>query len=331
MKYSIRLLLILSLFSFASCDKVKNLLGLGTSPKKKVEVGAFSDNISHKSCENSQLAECINEQTEPESSDDCHDVIVDNNLSHVNASQIRIPVPKSGPGWTSSYSQWALDGSNQIIQNENLSDIDLEKLGCPGYRTATPEQRKLFWPYFLAALAKKESNYRSTTDYPECSNGTTWNPETQTASQAAHTKGARSCWISSGLFQLTRSTVENRPYSCSFKESGWRAVHDPEDNIKCALKVLNQQIKSCGLFCKTSKAYFGPLKRDGDSEKIQAHFRALALNHLPFCQRGASAGSPRVGQLELDSKCSRIRNSNANFLESEDSKQVSGSSATITQ
>lgn len=316
-------IIVLLLLFCSSCNPLQDLKNLFLGRKSSTaSVQKFSENIQENSCESS-LVDCLNDQIDPPNSADCHDIIVDNISEN---ARVDIPNP-NGNGWKKIYSTWALEGSDQIVQNENLSDEDLNKLGCPGYKSASKEERKLFWPYLLAALAKKESNYRPTTDYPECSNGTRWDPNTLTAKQAATHQGASSCWISSGLFQLTRSTVENSPYSCHFKTSGWKAVHDPEDNIKCALRVLNQQIKSCGLFCKTSKAYFGPLKRDKDSLEIQEHFKSIALTHLPFCRAG---GTNKLGEVAMDSKCSRI--SNEAGLKSDQSPEVrSPSSSTINQ
>ncbi len=309
MKYQLPLSLILTVILTISCNPIDYFKGL-TQPKSN-PVGNFSDNSRGDSCDPSQLSECVNDQVNSVSSGDCYDVVVDNHIPSEVTNKVQISAPSSGGGWTSEYTKWTLEGSNEIVQNNNLSDEDLEKLGCPGYKYASSEQRKLFWPYLLAALAKKESNYRPSTNYAECSNGTTWDPSSQTSKQAAELKGASSCWVSSGLFQLTRSTVENSPYSCSFKKEGWDAVLDPEDNIKCALKVLNQQIKTCGLFCKTSKAYFGPLKRDADSQDIQQHFKTMASSNLGLCKLQAPQDTDKIGQVQLETKCSRIQDSNA--------------------
>ncbi len=83
---------------------------------------------------------------------------------------------------------------------------------CPGYATATEEERKAFWVGLLSALAKHESTWR-----PEVSGG-----------------GGR--WH--GLLQISPGTA--RGYGCRAQTAA--ALKDGVANLQCAVRIMGRTV-----------------------------------------------------------------------------------------
>lgn len=88
---------------------------------------------------------------------------------------------------------------------------------CPGYATASVEDRRAFWVAMFSALAKHES---------------TWNP-------AAAGGGGR--WI--GLTQISPATA--RQYGC--EATSVAALKDGTANLACAVRIAAAQVDRDGL------------------------------------------------------------------------------------
>jgi len=279
------------------------------------------------SCFDAKVKDCVGELTDPPSGSRCPTVIVDEGgfeFPAISTSTKR--------KWKPEYTSYFADSTNNdplaksLLDDGMFRDSELSKLGCTGYKTATDNEKKIVLLNILAALGIKESGYDPSQDTYECGNPfklwtklykvypSSWSL-TKKQSVAAKTLGVNRCWISSGLFQMTRSTVERSPYSCKFKKSGWQAMHDPEDNIKCALRVLATQTKKCGgLFCHRREhhkyTYFGPLRREKDINDIAGLFKKQ-LRNMPFCDPDYRKGrdvkiAGKIGHKHTDTKCEEV-------------------------
>ncbi|MCU0816082.1 MAG: lytic transglycosylase domain-containing protein [Cypionkella sp.] len=88
---------------------------------------------------------------------------------------------------------------------------------CPGYTTASIDERRAFWVGLLSATAKHES---------------TWNP-------SAAGGGGR--WI--GLMQISPATA--RHYNCEAQSTA--ALKDGAANLACAIRIMSEQVDKDGL------------------------------------------------------------------------------------
>lgn len=111
---------------------------------------------------------------------------------------------------------WTVSSMQMVALNDdNLADqvpADIETW-CPGYETATVEERRAFWVGLLSATAKHES---------------TWNPEAS---------GGGGKWI--GLMQIDPRTA--KAYNCSATTS--TALKDGAANLSCAIRIMSKQVE----------------------------------------------------------------------------------------
>lgn len=123
---------------------------------------------------------------------------------------------------------------------------------CPGYATASKEDREAFWIGLVSALAKHES---------------TWNP-------AAVGGGGR--WF--GLVQISPSTA--RLYGCNAKSGS--ALKNGADNISCAIRIMSRTVMRDGVVSEGMRgvaADWGPFHSASKRNDMIAWTRAQ-----PFCQ-----------------------------------------------
>lgn len=116
--------------------------------------------------------------------------------------------------------EWTQTSLNMVaMQDERLADripADIQGF-CPGYETATIDERRAFWVGLLSATAKHES---------------TWNP------RAA---GGGGKWI--GLMQIDPRTAKN--YNCRAKTAA--DLKDGSANLACAIRIMSAQVAKDGL------------------------------------------------------------------------------------
>ena len=105
--------------------------------------------------------------------------------------------------WTVSTLQ-ALTDDGAALARTVPQDIDMF---CPGYRTASMDERCAFWAGLLSAIAKHES---------------TWNPEAM---------GGGGRWV--GLMQIAPRTA--RAYDCEASDS--KGLEDGSANLACAVRI----------------------------------------------------------------------------------------------
>jgi hypothetical protein len=154
-----------------------------------------------------------------------------------------------GPEWTES-TLVALSTKDQELSERVPADI---QTWCPGYQTASVEERRAFWAGLLSAVAKYES---------------TWNE---------NASGGGGRWI--GLMQIDPRSAAN--YGCSATSVG--ALKDGEANLECAVEIMSTQIAKDGLVAGGGNRGIGrdwaPLR---SSEKRSA--MAAWTSQQPYCQ-----------------------------------------------
>lgn len=123
---------------------------------------------------------------------------------------------------------------------------------CPGYTSASLEDREAFWVGLISALAKHES---------------TWNP-------AAVGGGGR--WF--GLVQISPSTA--RLYGCSAGSGS--ALKNGSENVDCAIRIMSRTVQRDGVVSRGMRgvaADWGPFHSSTKRNDMIAWTKAQ-----PFCQ-----------------------------------------------
>jgi hypothetical protein len=123
---------------------------------------------------------------------------------------------------------------------------------CPGYETASAEDRAAFWVGFVSALARYES---------------TWEPDAV---------GGGGRWF--GLMQISPSTARYR--GC--EAGSGAALTDGAANLRCALRIMAQTVPRDGVVSQGTRgvaADWGPMR--------QAHVNTEMrdwLHRQSYCQ-----------------------------------------------
>ncbi|MBS0123163.1 transglycosylase SLT domain-containing protein [Thetidibacter halocola] len=118
---------------------------------------------------------------------------------------------------------------------------------CPGYPTASREEREAFWVGLVSSLAWHESTHRP----------------------AAVGGGGQ--WY--GLTQILPSTA--RLYRCKAKSG--EALKDPEDNLSCALRIMARTVPRDGVISAGMRgvaADWGPFHSKRKREDMRAWVRS---------------------------------------------------------
>lgn len=118
-----------------------------------------------------------------------------------------------GSEWTRA-ALGALDGPAAALVTLVPSDVEA---WCPGYKTATPDERKAFWVGLVSALAKHES---------------TWRPAVS---------GGGGQWH--GLLQISPATA--RGYGCSARDA--TGLKDGGQNLRCGLRIMAATVPRDGV------------------------------------------------------------------------------------
>lgn len=124
---------------------------------------------------------------------------------------------------------------------------------CPGYETASLEDRQLFWTGLLSALAKHESTWR-----PDAAGG-----------------GGR--WI--GLLQIAPGTA--RAYGCNAQDVS--ALKNGAANLSCAIRIMARTVQRDGVVGASGRggiaADWGPFTKASKREEMATWTRSQ-----PYCQ-----------------------------------------------
>jgi len=149
-----------------------------------------------------------------------------------------------------------------------LTPTDIDAF-CPGYRTANAEGRRAFYVSLLAELARYESNFDPSVTF------------TESFSDAS---GRRV--VSRGLLQLSQESANG--YGCGISDA--QQLHDPETNIRCAVRILGRWVERDGVISgynagawRGASRYWSPFRDRNKLVDLQA-----SLNAQPYCARRTS-------------------------------------------
>ncbi len=183
--------------------------------------------------------------------------------------------PFEGPGdlyyrgakWPSAWSASIMDAipdiAPSLLDDGFVPQADIKSL-CPGYFGATENEKKGFWALFLASIA-----------YPESS----WNPAPAKFKEPG-LKDTYGQVYSEGLLQLSVGDGAHGAV-CNFRYRSDIDIESPEDNLRCGLLILRNQIKSRrALFLPRSYYYWSVLTNK--ERTVRAVFNSQ-LNKLSYC------------------------------------------------
>jgi hypothetical protein len=125
---------------------------------------------------------------------------------------------------------------------------------CPGYETASEQERSAFWVGMLSALAKHES---------------TWRPEAA---------GGGGKWF--GLLQISPATA--RGYGCRAQTA--EALKDGAANLSCAIRIMSVTVPRDQVLAANGRgvaADWGPFHQASKREEMRNWVRSQ-----PYCAPG---------------------------------------------
>jgi hypothetical protein len=146
----------------------------------------------------------------------------------------------------------------QSVPQEMLSSRvphDVRKF-CPRFYTMSDTDKRVFWAYFLQALAGTEAGLNPTSRVRHTE------PEVAVVDHVTH-KAVRS----EGLLQLTYEDATR--YGCDFDWTHDRdlattdpskSILQPKNNLECGVKILNNQIITQRRSLISRKSYWSPLQ-----------------------------------------------------------------------
>ena len=153
--------------------------------------------------------------------------------------------------WTRSTMN-AVSTKDEVLADRIPADIET---WCPGYATASMDDRRAFWVGMLSTVAKYESS---------------WNP-------AASGGGGR--WI--GLMQIAPKSAVN--YGCA--ATSVVALKDGTANLQCAVEIASTQVGKDGLVAGNGTRGIGrdwaPLRDAAKRAEMAAWTKAQ-----PYCTAG---------------------------------------------
>ena len=149
----------------------------------------------------------------------------------------------------------------RLLEDSFVRNSGVKRI-CPGYFTATYDQKKKFWVTWMASISFPESGYDTETVFME---------------PAPLNKN------SVGLFQLSYDDKRHGG-GCDF--SGFLRdeylLKDPSRNIRCAATIMQNQIEQRGTLWPR-KAYYWSVLSSSKKIEVRAIFNAYKSKFLRFC------------------------------------------------
>lgn len=172
--------------------------------------------------------------------------------------------------------------ATEVIEKDGMSLLagsrDIEQF-CPRYGALSQNEKVGFWVYLVSAVVKFESGFSPVARMQETTMGI--DPITKLPVQ------------SEGLLQLSYQDVLAYPYCNEFDWSvdqhlavkdPAKTILNPEKNLRCGIRILNQQLRKKSLIEFRPGNYWAVLmprnRPDSPVEKIKALSRAT-----PMCAR----------------------------------------------
>lgn len=174
--------------------------------------------------------------------------------------------------WSESYSEKIAESFDEKIELESILDtklnaLDLEKLQCPGYLSATREEKKQFWILFIASVAFLESNLNPQTTYREKDGS-----------------------LSSGLLQIDVASANRHTFFFLEYVFNQDDLYNTELNLLAGLYILKHQLQ--GGINRERTELIGRIFTDRSyywsiltlkQELFAKNFIQNSLANLPFC------------------------------------------------
>lgn len=167
-----------------------------------------------------------------------------------------------GRQWT-TIANLALDQLAPQLTGVMPTDIDAF---CPGYRTASPANRRAFYVALLSEIAREESNFDPAVTFTET---------------IVDAQGRRV--VSRGLLQLSQESANG--YGCEISQAA--QLHDPATNIQCGVRILARWLERDQLVAgyqsgawRGASRYWAVFRDRNKLADMQA-----ALNARPYCHR----------------------------------------------
>ena len=117
----------------------------------------------------------------------------------------------------------SIDKYGTNLLNANISEEDLNKVECPGFNSATNDEKKVFWSLFFASMAKGESGYRK-----DPHNGMK-DPIGILQLDIGIKRHGKAC------------AAENDASMNNTERRAW--IADYENNIQCSVQVMHNQLE----------------------------------------------------------------------------------------
>lgn len=155
--------------------------------------------------------------------------------------------PKMGWDRNQSGTQWTIEAFQAVAEKDaalaTRVPADIEAW-CPGYKTASLEDRRAFWVGLMSAVSKHES---------------TWN---------AKASGGGGRYI--GLMQISPRTAQH--HGCDAKTAS--ALKDGGENLTCAVEIFAEQVASDGVVAGSGRKGigrdWGPFRKSGKRAEMAA-------------------------------------------------------------
>ena len=146
------------------------------------------------------------------------------------------------------------------------TDIDLF---CPGYATATAEDRQRFWVALLSAMARPESNFKPGATYLE--------PDI--------TDAAGKNVTSRGLLQISKESANAKAYGCGIQDA--LELHDPAVNLSCGARIMSHWVAKDGRIAAQTKPARGGARYWSVLRAWRGHLPEISgfTRSLPLCKK----------------------------------------------
>jgi hypothetical protein len=199
--------------------------------------------------------------------------------------------PSSGGSWKREWTDGLIKAMDdhpysQILEKGVFSDSYMKEIGCETFNhRLNREQKKRIVIQHLAEMCRPESKY---------------NPK------LIYTEGpAGNRWTNYGLCQMTPKTVNLPAYGCNVTKND---LLDPVKNLKCALLVLNHNMrKLCNGRFPCSKTYWGPMRRSGQSNAAKVNMRIHNDKLHPYCSSSNWNGLDRRTYAEVGEQSDNLQ------------------------
>lgn len=172
------------------------------------------------------------------------------------------PNNKWDPQWSKAVMSYV---ERENLNTVNISQSDLNFIGCPGFNRASVAEKNHFWTVFVASISSQESAFNPKTRY--------WEAPLKEWSE--------------GLLQLS---ISNRKPSGGCAGINSSTILQPIPNLRCGVTILGRQIRGSARRGRPSgrlfpqPAYYWSTLTNPKAKPKVAEFFKRHLKQLPFCQ-----------------------------------------------